>query len=121
MLLGPGETADNLLTSRAFGGLAKLLEALRAHDTRVVEQLAEQQAPSSYKAAQARSLARGLSAGAVDRHDRRFYARGDMDAERVKQLKKLGMIWSHYDVAWEEDLAAARGIRRPDPPDASPR
>ncbi|MFF6787449.1 DEAD/DEAH box helicase family protein [Streptomyces filamentosus] len=39
VLLGPGETPDNMLTSRAFGGLAKLLEALRAHDARVVEQL----------------------------------------------------------------------------------
>ncbi|MFF0428354.1 hypothetical protein ACFYUJ_28630 [Streptomyces sp. NPDC004520] len=39
VLLGPGETTDNLLTSRAFGGLAKLLEALKAHDARVVEQL----------------------------------------------------------------------------------
>ncbi|MER7056643.1 hypothetical protein [Streptomyces sp. NPDC000351] len=46
VLLGPGETADNRLTSRAFGGPAKLLEALRAHDARVVEQLAEQQAQS---------------------------------------------------------------------------
>ncbi|CAL9675043.1 hypothetical protein SUDANB181_07691 (plasmid) [Streptomyces sp. enrichment culture] len=49
VLLGPGETADNMLTSRAFGGLAKLLEALRAHDARIVETLAEQQAPSRYK------------------------------------------------------------------------
>ncbi|WP_449346086.1 helicase-related protein [Streptomyces xanthochromogenes] len=49
VLLGPGETADNMLTSRAFGGLAKLLEALRAHDARIVESLAEQQAPSRYK------------------------------------------------------------------------
>jgi hypothetical protein len=40
---------------------------------------------------------------------RRFYARGDMDADRVAQLEKLGMIWSHYDVAWEEGLSAARG------------
>ncbi|MFD3330852.1 helicase associated domain-containing protein, partial [Streptomyces sp. NPDC058701] len=23
--------------------------------------------------------------------------------------KKLGMIWSHFNVAWEEGLAAARG------------
>ncbi|MFE2095025.1 DEAD/DEAH box helicase family protein, partial [Streptomyces sp. NPDC059460] len=46
VLLGPGETPDNMLTSKAYGGLAKLLEALRAHDTRIVEQLAEQQAPS---------------------------------------------------------------------------
>jgi predicted helicase len=52
VLLGPGETADNMLTSRAFGGLAKLLEALRAHDARIVEQLAEQQAPSRYKPVQ---------------------------------------------------------------------
>ncbi|MGW4551271.1 hypothetical protein ACWEN4_33725 [Streptomyces violaceorubidus] len=37
VLLGPGGTADNMLTSKAFGGLAKLLEALRAHDARVVE------------------------------------------------------------------------------------
>lgn len=44
--LEPGETADNMLTSRAYGGLAKLLEALRAHDARIVEQLDEQQAPS---------------------------------------------------------------------------
>lgn len=49
VLLGPGETADNMLTSKAFGGLAKLLEALRAHDARIVETLAEQQAPSRYK------------------------------------------------------------------------
>jgi predicted helicase len=39
VLLGPGETPDNMLTSRAFGGLAKLLEALRVHDPRVVEAL----------------------------------------------------------------------------------
>ncbi|MFD7834575.1 helicase-related protein [Streptomyces sp. NPDC059761] len=48
ILLGPGETADNMLTSRAYGGLAKLLEALRAHDARIVETLSEQQAPSCY-------------------------------------------------------------------------
>jgi hypothetical protein len=41
--------------------------------------------------------------------NRRFYARGDMDPDRVQQLEKLGMIWSHYGVAWEEGLAAARG------------
>ncbi|WP_425274788.1 helicase associated domain-containing protein [Streptomyces viridosporus] len=41
--------------------------------------------------------------------NRRFYARGGMDENRVEQLEKLGMVWSHYDVAWEEGLAAARG------------
>ncbi|MFZ4145642.1 Helicase associated domain protein [Streptomyces griseoincarnatus] len=199
VLLGPGETADNMLTSRAFGGLAKLLEALRAHDARIVETLAEQQAPSRYKpvskddsgtstggsgegsgdvSAPAKALLkfstprdpaalaafinlrvlnpehehwrRGVEAAviynrlhgdlrvpftfrvpAVDDQEaegegwpasltgfplgqwtadaRRFYARGEMDEDRVAQLEKLGMIWSHYDVAWEEGLAAARG------------
>ncbi|TGB14624.1 DEAD/DEAH box helicase [Streptomyces sp. MZ04] len=199
VLLGPGETADNMLTSRAFGGLAKLLEALRAHDTRVVEQLAQQQAPSRYKpvgedesgkstsgiddgirgvSAPAQALLkfsaprdpavlaafinlrvlnpehqhwrRGMEAATIytrehgdlkvpftyrvpeseDQEEaaegrptslaafplgqwiadaRRFYARGDMDEDRVAQLEKLGMVWSHFDVAWEEGLAAARG------------
>ncbi|MEU8746517.1 Helicase associated domain protein [Streptomyces parvulus] len=197
VLLGPGETADNMLTSRAYGGLAKLLTALRAHDARVVEHLAEQQAPSAPKAAQdaeqgqadqaegedgPSAAARGLLKFSVPRDpaalaafinlrvlnpehqhwrrgieaagiyvrehgdlkvpftyrvpaaddqeagsegwpaslaafplgqwiadNRRTYARGDMDADRVRQLEKLGMVWSHFDVAWEEGLAAARG------------
>lgn len=199
VLLGPGETADNMLTSRAYGGLAKLLEALRAHDARIVESLAEQQAPSRYKpvakdengkstdgsgkgsggvSAPAKALLkfstprdpaalaafinlrvvnpehahwrRGVEAAviyarehgdlrvpftfrvpAVDDQEaegegwpvslagfplgqwtadaRRFYARGDMDEDRIVQLEKLGMVWSHFDVAWEEGLSAARG------------
>ncbi|WP_189986815.1 DEAD/DEAH box helicase [Streptomyces capoamus] len=197
VLLGPGETVHNMLTSRAFGGLAKLLEALRAHDARVVEALAEPQAPSRVRGVQSRSGADEEGAGS-DRSDRlsvparellkfstprdpaqlaafinlrvlnpehqhwrrgieaatlyqrlhgdlkvpftyrvpaggeaeaegwpaslaafplgqwvadarRFFARGDMAPDRVAQLEKLGMIWSHYDVAWEEGLAAARG------------
>lgn len=199
VLLGPGETADNMLTSRAYGRLAKLLEALRAHDTRIVETLAEQQAPSRYKpvekddsgkraggsgegpggvSAPAKALLkfstprdpaalaafinlrvlnpehehwrRGVEAAVIYAREhgdlrvpftyrvpgvddqeakdggwpasladfplgqwtadnRRFYARGNMDEERVEQLEKLGMIWSHHDVAWEEGLSAARG------------
>jgi hypothetical protein len=202
VLLGPGETPNNMLTSRAYGGLAKLLEALRAHDARVVEQLAEPQASSRVRGVQTRSggdesqgegagsdrsdrlsmparqllkfstprdpaqLAafinlrvlnpehahwrRGIEAAVVyhrlhsdlkvpftyrvpGRDDqeaeaeewpatlagfplgqwiadaRRFYARGNMDNDRAWELEKLGMIWSHYDVAWEEGLAAARG------------
>ncbi|MET9581030.1 Helicase associated domain protein [Streptomyces massasporeus] len=200
VLLGPGETADNMLTSRAFGGLAKLLEALRAHDARVVEQLAEQQARSRVRGVQSRSGSEEGEGAASDRSDRlsvparellkfstprdpaqlaafinlrvlnpehahwrrgieaavvyarkhgdlkvpftyrvpgpddqeaeaegwptsladfplgqwiadarRFYARGNMDEDRIAQLEKLGMVWSHFDVAWEEGLAAARG------------
>ncbi len=200
VLLGPGETADNMLTSRAFGGLAKLLEALRAHDARVVEALAQHQARSRVRGVQSRrgvageeaesdrsdrlsvparallkfstprdpaQLAafinlrvlnpehahwrRGIEAAALyhrlhgdlrvpftyrvptgssrqEAEDeawpaalaefplgqwiadaRRFYARGRLDADRIAQLEKLGMVWSHFDVAWEEGLAAARG------------
>ncbi|WP_148591401.1 DEAD/DEAH box helicase [Streptomyces sp. WAC01526] len=197
VLLGPGETADNMLTSRAFGGLAKLLEALRAHDARIVESLAEQQAPSRYKpvsknesgkstggsgegsggvSGPAKALLkfatprdpaalaafinlrvlnpehehwrRGVEAAVIYAREhgdlrvpftyrvpqgeeaegvgwpaslanfplgqwtadaRRFYARGDMDEDRIEQLEKLGMVWSHFDVAWEEGLSAARG------------
>ncbi|MFE7328183.1 Helicase associated domain protein [Streptomyces sp. NPDC057565] len=202
VLLGPGETADNMLTSRAFGGLAKLLEALRAHDARVVETLAEQQARSRVRGVQSRSggeqegedegaesdrsdrlsaparsllkfstprdpaqLAafinlrvlnpehkhwrRGIEAATLYAREhgdlrvpfthrvpgrdqaveaegwpaslanfplgqwiadnRRFHAHGNMDTDRAAQLEKLGMIWSHYDVAWEEGLTAARG------------
>ncbi|MEU9587098.1 DEAD/DEAH box helicase [Streptomyces werraensis] len=203
VLLGPGETADNMLTSRAFGGLAKLLEALRAHDARVVEQLAEQQARSSVRGVQSRSGGPEGEAAGSDRSDRglsvparqllkfstprdpaqlaafidlrvinpehahwrrgieaaviyqrlhgdlkvpfmyrvpggndqdqavegegwpatlagfplgqwiadnrRFHARGRLERDRIEQLEKLGMIWSHFDVAWEEGLAVARG------------
>ncbi|WP_432003463.1 Helicase associated domain protein [Streptomyces sioyaensis] len=195
VLLAPGETADSMLTSKAFGGLARLLEALRAHDARVVEALAEQQAPSrSPKGREtgesgkgrgegsggvsepARRLLRfstprdpaalaafvnlrvlnperehwrrGVEAAVVYAREhgdlrvpftyrvpagdeaeagkwpaalgdfplgqwtadaRRLYARGEMDADRARQLEKLGMVWSHFDVAWEEGLTAARG------------
>ncbi|MFH9990521.1 DEAD/DEAH box helicase [Streptomyces luteogriseus] len=201
VLLGPGETVDNMLTSRAFGGLARLLEALRAHDARVVEQLAEQQVRSKVRGVQSRSGSEEGKGAESDRSDRglsvparsllkfstprdpaqlaafinlrvlnpehahwrrgieaaviyareygnlkvpftyrvpgrddqaveaegwpaslagfplgqwiadnrRFYTRGAMDDDRVQQLEKLGMVWSHFDVAWEEGLAAARG------------
>ncbi len=51
----------------------------------------------------------GLPLGQWIADNRRTYARGDMDADRVDQLEKPGMVWSHFDVAWEEGLAAARG------------
>ncbi|MFF6914137.1 Helicase associated domain protein [Streptomyces sp. NPDC012466] len=200
VLLAPGETPDDMLTSRAYGGLATLLEALRAHDARIVEQLAESQARSRSRGVQSRSGSEEDDAAGSDRSDgglsvparallkfstprdpaalaafismrvlnpehrhwrrgieaafvyhrlhgdlkvpftyrvpddgqtagaegwrpslrsfplgqwiadaRRFRARGDMSEDRIVQLDKLGMIWSHYDIAWEEGLAAARG------------
>ncbi|MET8299085.1 DEAD/DEAH box helicase family protein, partial [Streptomyces sp. NPDC005180] len=67
VLLGPGETPDNMLTSRAYGGLARLLEALRAHDTRIVEQLAEPQAQSRSKGVQTLGGEERQGAGGEDR------------------------------------------------------
>lgn len=191
VLLGPGETPDNMLTSKAFGGLARLLEALRAHDARIVETLAETQAPSrSPKGREhgaegeepgtawegvsggARALLkfstprdpaalaafinlrvinperehwrRGVEAAVVYAREhgdlkvpfgfkvpknvtgwpaplanyplgqwiadaRRAYGKNRLDEDRIKQLDALGMVWSHFDVAFEEGLAAARG------------
>ncbi|MGA5425137.1 helicase associated domain-containing protein [Streptomyces lavendulocolor] len=45
---------------------------------------------------------------------RRFYARGDMGEDRVAQLEKLGMIWSHFDVAWEDGPEPVAGYRMSD-------
>ncbi|KOV61518.1 helicase [Streptomyces sp. MMG1121] len=203
VLLGPGETADNMLTSRAYDGLARLLEALRAHDARIVEALAEPQARSRSQGVRTRSAGpadeaaedagtgiklsvparallkfstprdpaqlsafinlrvlnpehehwrRGVEAAVIYAREhgdlkvpftyrvpdsrgqevetegrawpaslarfplgqwiadaRRFHSRGTLGTERVEQLEKLGMVWSHHDVAWEEGLAAARG------------
>ncbi|MFD5586724.1 Helicase associated domain protein [Streptomyces sp. NPDC127063] len=41
VFLGPDENADDMLTSGAYGTLAKVLTALRAHDTETIEALAD--------------------------------------------------------------------------------
>ncbi|MFJ5197036.1 Helicase associated domain protein [Streptomyces sp. NPDC088394] len=41
VFLAPGETPDEMLTSDAYGTLAKVLSALRAHDTETIEHLAD--------------------------------------------------------------------------------
>ncbi|MET8831987.1 Helicase associated domain protein [Streptomyces sp. NPDC004610] len=43
VFLGPGEQPDEMLVSRAYGELVKVLAALRAHDAQAVEQLAAPQ------------------------------------------------------------------------------
>ncbi|MFB7463386.1 Helicase associated domain protein [Streptomyces sp. NPDC056224] len=183
VLLGPEETPETMLTSRAYGDLARLLEALRAHDSRLVESLAQPQTPSRTAApAASATAASGPGAGAqallsfstprdpallaafvrlrvlhperehwrrgveaariyaatagdlkvpfgfkVPAGDaawppglarfplgqwiadaRRTYRRGALGRERVARLDELGMVWSHFDVAFEEGLAVAR-------------
>lgn len=68
VLLGPGETPETMLTSRAYGGLAKLLEALRAHDARIVEQLAEPQARSRATGVQTRTGDQDTGTGGEHAH-----------------------------------------------------
>lgn len=46
VLLGPDDSPEQMLTSRGCSGLARLLAALAAHDSRIVEALAPQQARS---------------------------------------------------------------------------
>ncbi|MFJ7204145.1 Helicase associated domain protein [Streptomyces sp. NPDC098789] len=187
VLLGPGETPETMLTSRAYGSLARLLEALRAHDSRLVESLAEPQRPGAAPrpsstagagAAQDGGAAgllsfstprdpallaafirlrvlhpehehwrRGLAASAhylagtgdlkvpfgfkapaggdgwppgLARFPlgqwisdaRRAYRRGSLGRRRTAELDALGMVWSAFDVAFEEGLTAARAWAR---------
>ncbi|MFI0241748.1 Helicase associated domain protein [Streptomyces sp. NPDC016845] len=196
VFLEEGEEPEDMLTSPAYGGLAKILEALRAHDAEVIEALADSRARSggsggdevvgaSEDEVQEGDDARGgPSAGAVSSRAREllrfssprdaaqlarfvrlrvlepegeYWRRGveaaarfvkesgggelkvaydfvtpatwspagfplgvwlatqrknrkagRLDAERAADLDELGMVWSHWDVAWEEGLAAAR-------------
>jgi superfamily II DNA or RNA helicase len=185
VFLAPGEDPDAMLTSRGYNALAKVLAALRSHDTETIEQLAEQQAASRARkptvaqtAAAGRGEERGTSAPAQsllsfstprdpamlarfmklrilrpentywrqgiqaatryvkDNGDlkvpyafttpqdwdpagfplgtwiadqRRFHNAGEMKPARARELEELGMIWSHWDVAFQEGLSAAAG------------
>ncbi|WP_330333959.1 Helicase associated domain protein [Streptomyces sp. NBC_00536] len=183
VLLGPGETPETMLTSRAYGSLARLLEALRAHDSRLVEALAQPQRPSGSPGLSATAGAggpagtgpegllsfstprdpallaafirlrvlhpehehwrRGLAAAGIYAaaagdlkvpfgfkapaggegwppglarfplgqwisDARRAYRRGTLGKQRTAELDALGMVWSAFDVAFEEGLTAAR-------------
>ncbi|MER5728221.1 Helicase associated domain protein [Streptomyces sp. NPDC002138] len=183
VLLGPDETPETMLTSRAYGSLARLLEALRAHDSRLVEALAQPQRPSRAPGPAGTAAAGGAAGGGAagllsfstprdpallaafirlrvlhPEHEhwrrgiaaagiyaastgdlkvpfgfrapaaggewppglarfplgqwisdaRRAYRRGALGRQRTAELDALGMVWSAFDVAFEEGLAAAR-------------
>jgi superfamily II DNA or RNA helicase len=185
VFLAPGEDPDAMLTSRGYNGLARILAALRSHDTDTIEALAEQQATSrspkpsaaetaasgqggeSGPSAPAQSLLQfstprdpailaqfmnlrilrpentywrhgiqaatryakengdlkvpysftapedwepsGFPLGTWIADQRRFFNTGQMKPARAKELEELGMIWSHWDVAFQEGLSAAQG------------
>lgn len=181
VFLAPGESPDEMLTSKAYDGLAKVLAALRSHDSDAVEQLAVSQARSrpagketgeggngsqEGPSAPARELLkfstprdpaqlaafvslrilrpentfwrRGIQAAARYAKEygdlrvpygfetpkgwspagfplgtwiadqRRFFNAGQLDKDRAQELDELGMTWSHFDVAFEEGLTAAK-------------
>jgi superfamily II DNA or RNA helicase len=186
VFLAPGEDPDAMLTSRGYNALAKVLAALRSHDTETIEQLAEQQATSrNQKRPVAELTASGRAYGeggpsapaqgllqfstprdpailaqfmnlrilrpentywrhgiqAATRYvkengdlkvpfafvtpedwdpadfplgtwisdQRRFFNAGRMKPARAGELEELGMVWSHWDVAFQEGLSAAQG------------
>jgi superfamily II DNA or RNA helicase len=49
VFLGKDEDPDAMLTSKGYASLARILAALRSHDSETIEQLAEQQATSRYR------------------------------------------------------------------------
>ncbi|MCX5055045.1 DEAD/DEAH box helicase [Streptomyces sp. NBC_00474] len=197
VFLGPGEDANELLTSDAYGALSKILGALRAHDTETIEALADPRlrnarsgaaddgeegaedgeeqglgdvdggrALVSARAAEVLRFSeerdpaalaqfvqlrvidpegvywrRGIEAatrwrretkatelrvpytyvtpedwGAVGNHplgvfiadQRRYYAAGSLEASRVEELERLGMVWSVHASAWDAGLEVAR-------------
>ncbi|WP_431954845.1 Helicase associated domain protein [Actinacidiphila sp. bgisy167] len=191
VFLAPGEDPDAMLTSKGYNGLAKVMAALRSHDTETIEQLAEQQAhsrtakPSAAETAATSGLggesgpggegalsapARGLLSFSTPRdpailarfmslrvlrpenaywragiqaatryvkengdlrvpyafttpddwdpaafplgtwiaEQRRVFNAGEIKPVRAAELDDLGMVWSHWDVAWQEGLSAAR-------------
>ncbi|WSM81178.1 Helicase associated domain protein (plasmid) [Streptomyces griseorubiginosus] len=184
VFLAPGEDPDAMLTSKGYNSLAKVLAALRSHDTETIEQLAEQQAPSrAAKPSAAETAVSGRASGeggpsgpaqgllsfstprdpailaqfmnlrvlrpentywragiqAATRYakehgdlrvpyafttpghwdpagfplgtwiadQRRFFHAGQMNPKRAAELDDLGMVWSHWDVAFQEGLSAA--------------
>ncbi|MFG2030522.1 Helicase associated domain protein [Streptomyces sp. NPDC048825] len=198
VFLGPDEDVNELLTSDAYGTLAKVLGALRAHDTETIEALADPRVRNSRPAHEQDSgdgeftdadgdkdqdldeagarvsgaaagvlrfseerdpaaltqfvrlriidpegayWRRGIEAATRWRREtgnnelrvpytyvtpetwpgvaghplgvwiadqRRYYAAGTLEPERVAELETLGMVWSHQDTAWAEGLSVAR-------------
>lgn len=110
VLLGPGETPDAMLTSRAYGDLARLLEALRAHDARVVEALAQPQAPGSY---QPTGRGRGEAAGRGLSGPARELLKFSVPRDPAVLAAFISMrILSPESTHWNRGLAAAAAYAR---------
>ncbi|KUN58201.1 helicase [Streptomyces griseorubiginosus] len=77
VFLGPDEDPNELLTSDAYNTLSKILGALRAYDSELIEALADPRLRNSRPAAEYASESAELSEGEADQDD------VDVDVERV--------------------------------------
>ncbi|OIJ64992.1 helicase [Streptomyces mangrovisoli] len=77
VFLGPGESPDGMLTSRAYDDLSKILGALRAHDADVIEALADPRLRNS------RPLPEGEGAEPSEDGEDQFLSVADDEAEGV--------------------------------------
>lgn len=96
VFLEPGEEPDEMLASRSYTHLVKVLTALRAHDTEAVEQLAVPQSPSRQAASAAGGTAGGVASGAAQGLLRFSTARDPVHLAafiRARVLRPEGEYW----------------------------
>ncbi|MFE4999260.1 Helicase associated domain protein [Streptomyces mirabilis] len=68
----------------------------------------ELRVPYTYAAPMEWGVVGGYPLGRWIADQRRYYAAGTLEAERVAELETLGMVWSAWETAWAEGLAVAQ-------------
>lgn len=76
--------------------------------TRYVKELGDLKVPYAFVTPESWNPA-GFPLGTWIADQRRFYNAGQTKPARVRELENLGMVWSHWDVAFAEGLSAATG------------
>ncbi|MGW2027390.1 Helicase associated domain protein [Streptomyces decoyicus] len=117
VLFGPGEGPDDMLTSKAYDDLSKLLEALRAHDARVVEALAEPQAPSRYQPVEPHEQEGTSEGGGPDETPVRRQAQDLLEFSTPRDAALLATFISlrvldPEDAYWKRGMEAALAYQR---------
>ncbi|MFJ2561244.1 MULTISPECIES: Helicase associated domain protein [unclassified Streptomyces] len=116
VFLEPGEEPDEMLASRSYTHLVKVLTALRAHDAEAVEQLAVPQSPSRKAASGAGGAAGGAVSGAAQGLLRFSTARDPVQLAafiRARVLRPEGEYWRRGLQAAMAYAADQRNLRVP--------
>ncbi|MEU8787107.1 Helicase associated domain protein [Streptomyces sp. NPDC048637] len=116
VFLEPGEEPDEMLASRSYTHLVKVLTALRAHDAEAVEQLAVPQSPSRKAASGAGGAAGGAVSGAAQGLLRFSTARDPVQLAafiRARVLRPEGEYWRRGLQAAMAYAADQRHLRVP--------